>query len=927
MFAMRNGPADVLLGRRREQQQLAGLFGGAREGHSGVLVLRGEAGIGKTALVDAMLARADGLRVVRSSGAESEMELAYAGVQQLCTPLLEFLDRLPKPQRTALQAALGIADADGPPDRLLVSLALLTLLAEAASHRPTVCVIDDAHWIDRASMQAMAFAARRVLADRVVILFATRRPLEPLAGLHEMKLGGLPDTEARALLERLMPGRLDDRVRENIIAEADGNPLALIELGRALGPTDLAGGYGLPQAKSVSARIEDTYLRQFRTLPEPTRTLLLLAAAEPAGEPAWLWVAADLLGIGVDAAAPAETAGLISLDGRITFRHPLVRSAIYRDAPLSERRRVHDVLGQAITDPSVAEYRAWHRAHAASAPDENLAAELVYAAKQARKRGGTAAAAAFLAEAVSATPDADLRARRAVHAAQAKLEAGALDTAGELLDLAARLTDDEAVGANVDLVRAKLAFALRRGRDGPPLLLAAAQRLSAVGSARARETYLEALMSALIVGRLAADDASSPAGIARAARAANPRPPATTGSVDKFLDGLVVRLTDGYAAAAPLLKDAVAEYLRELDAGTAEPLWHDITMRVCLDLFDIDTYNMLTVRQLDMLRTAGQLTLVSAPLATYAGACVTTGDFGKAAAALDELEVITTATNTPPHRVIGPYLAAYRGQDRPCLDAAAATIKESTARGEGTDVTVALYATAILHIGLGQYPQALAACRAGLDYDDLGMGVYLLVETIEAAARCGESAAATDALTRLCERADASGTDTALGVAARSRALTGDAADPEALDAEFRTALTHLERSPAVVYRARTHLVYGEWLRRVNRRAEARFQLRTAYDAFSDMGAEGFAARARRELQATGEPVHKRTNHHGGTALTLTTQERHITRLVREGYTNSEIGAQLFISPRTVEWHLGRIFAKVGVTSRRELRTAAVDLI
>lgn len=926
MFAMPNGPADVLLGRRLEQQQLAGLLGGAREGHSGVLVLRGDAGIGKTALVDAMLAQADGLRVVRSSGVESEMEMAYAGVQQLCAPLLEFLDRLPKPQRTALQTALGIADGDGPPDQLLVSLALLTLLAEAASHRPTVCVIDDAHWIDRASMQAMAFAARRVLADRVVILFATRRPLEPLAGLHEMKLGGLPDTEARALLEHLMPGRLDDRVRENIIAEADGNPLALIELQRALGPTDLAGGYGLAQAKSVSARIEDTYLRQYHALPEQTRTLMLLAAAEPAGEATWLWSAAARLGIGVDAAVPAETVGLISLDGRIRFRHPLVRSAIYRDAPLSERRRVHDVLGQAITDPSAAEYRAWHRAHAAPAPDEHLASELIYAAERARKRGGTAAAAAFLAEAAKATPDPDLRARRALQAAQAKLEAGALDTARELLDLAARLTDDDIVGANIDLVRAKLAFAVRRGRDGPPLLLAAAQRLSAVGNAMARDTYLEALMSALIVGRLAVDDASSPAGIARTVRGAPQTGPAT-GSVSKFLHGLAVRLTDGYAAAAPLLKDAVAEYLRELDDGTAVPLWHDITMRVCLDLFDIDTYNMLTIRQLDMVRAAGQLTLVTAPLATYAGACVTTGDFGKAAAALDELEVIAIATNTPPHRVIGPYLAAYRGQDKRCLKDAYATIKESTVRGEGTDVTVALYATAILHNGLAQYPQALAACTAGLEYDDVGMGIYLLVESIEAASRCGETAAAAEALARLSERADASGTDTALGIAARSRALVGDASDPAATDAEYRAALTHLERSPALVYRARTHLVYGEWLRRANRRAEARVQLRTAYDLLSDMGAEGFAARCRRELQATGDPVQRRTDHQGGPAIALTTQERHITRLVREGYTNSEIGAQLFISPRTVEWHLGRIFAKVGVTSRRELRTAAAELI
>lgn len=925
MFAMHTRPVHVLLGRRREQQQLAGLLGGAREGHSAVLVLRGDAGIGKTALVDAVLAQGGEFRVIRSSGAESEMELAYAGIQQVCAPLAELFGRLPKPQRTALEVALGISEGSEPPDQLLVGLALLTLLAEAGTHQPTVCVIDDAHWIDRASMQALAFAARRLLADRVVVLFATRRPVESLAGLHELVLGGLSDDDAAALLELLLPGRLSDRARASIIAESGGNPLALIELHSALGPAELAGGYGLAQAKSVSSRIELTYLQQFRTLPLPTRTLLLIAAAEPAGEPAWLWDAASRLGIGVDAAAPAEIAGLVSLNGRIRFRHPLVRSAIYGNAPLSERRRVHEALGWAITDPPAAEYRTWHRAHAASAPDENLAAELVYAAEQARKRGGIAAAAAFLAEAVGATPDPEMRARRALQAAQAKLEAGALDTAGELLDRAAALTDDESVNANADLVRAKIAFAVRRGRDGPPLLLAAAQRLSSVGSAMTRETYLEALMSALIVGRLAAHYASSPVSIARAAEPHLPAAGTATGSVDKFLAGLVVRLTDGYAAAAPLLKDAVAEYLRELDGGTAAPHWHDITMRVCLDLFDLDTYNMLTIRQLDMLRASGQLTLVTAPLATYAGMCVTVGEFGKAAAALDELEVIATATNTPPHRVIGPYLAAYRGQDKRCLEDADATIKESTTRGEGTDVTVALYATAILHNGLAQYSLALAACTTALEYDDIGMGVYLLVETVEAATRCGETAVAADALARLTLRAHASGTGTAHGVAARSRALAADASDPEAIDAEYRSALTHLKSSAAVVYRARTHLVYGEWLRRVSRRAEARIQLRIAYDMFADMGAEGFAARARRELQATGEPVHKRTDQHG-TPVALTAQERQITRLVREGYTNSEIGAQLFISPRTVEWHLGRVFAKVGVSSRRELRTAPVDL-
>jgi DNA-binding CsgD family transcriptional regulator len=921
MFAMRaDAHPGAFVGRRREQQLLAGLLGGAREGHSGVLVVRGEAGIGKTALIDAVIGQAVEFRAIRCSGAESEMELAYAGVQQVCAPLTKLLDRLPKPQRAALETVLGLAESGAAPDPLLVGLAVLTLLAEAGSQQPTVCVIDDAHWVDAASVQALAFAARRLLADRVVMLFAARHHVDQLSGLPELVLGGLSDSDARALLSALMPGRLSDSARESILAESGGNPLALRELHGALSPVELAGGYGLAEAKSISGRIEDTYLRQFHALPEPTRLLLLIAAAEPTGELPWLWAAAARLGIGVDAAAPAERARLLTFDGRVRFRHPLVRSAIYGDAPLADRRRVHDALAHVISGRNTADHRAWHRARSAEVPDEDIAVELVAAAEQARARGGVAAAAAFMSEAVAATPDRTRRARRALAAAETNLDAGALDKAGRLLDLAAELTDDDWIGAHVELMRAKVAFAAHRGRDGPPLLLAAATRLNTVDASLARETYLEALMSSLIVGRLPADETSSPATIARAARAAVPAR-ASSRSVDMLLDGLVIRLTDGYVAGAPLLKAGIAEYAREAAAKTAQPRWHDITMRVCLDLFDLDNYTALTKSQLEMLRAAGKLTQIASPLSTYAGLCVTGGEFGKAAAALDELDLIAAATDTPPHRVIGPYLAAYRGRQKECLESAEATIEASTVRGEGTDVTVARYAVAILHIGLAQYPEALSASLYGLEYDDVGMANYLMIETIEAAARCGETPLASEVLDELSQRAKASGTDTALGLEARSRALIAGDADA---DVEFRRALDHLQRSPAVVYRARTHLAYGEWLRRVSRRADAQAQLRTAHDMFDAMGAEGFAARARRELQAAGEKVRQRGQ---GTMTPLTTQERHITRLAREGYTNSEIGAQLFISARTVEWHLGRIYAKLGVTSRRELRSVALQLV
>jgi len=908
----------VLLGRRREQHQLAGLLAGARNGDSGVLVLRGDAGIGKTALIESMLARASDLRVIHVNGAESEMELTYAGLQQVCAPLLGLLDRLPKPQRGALTVALGLVEGDGAPDQLLVGLALLTLLAEAGSQQPTVCVIDDAHWVDRASMAALAFAARRLLADRVITVFGTRQPIDLLNGLPELTLLGLDDSDARTLLAAVVPGRLSERARESIIGESAGNPLAILELNRALTPGELAGGYGLARAKSISGRIEDTFLQQFRKLPSPTRTLLLIAAAEPTGELSWLWAAGRCLGIDVNAAAPAEMAGLMSLDDRIRFRHPLVRSAIYGNATLAERRRAHDALAQVITDSRAADHRAWHRAHAAEAPDEDIALELEIAAEQAQARGGTAAAAAFLAQAVEATPDPGQRAHRAMHAAQAKLDAGALDNAARLLERAAELSGDETVGAHVDLLRAKLAFAARRGRDGPPLLLAAAQRLAPVDAALARETYLEALMYSMIVGRFSADERFSPVNVAREAKLA----PAAVGpptAVDLLLDGLIARYTDGYVAAAPLLKRAIAAFLRDDDA-VVDPRWHNITNRVSLDLFDQDAYNLLTIQQLEKLRAAGELTVLPIALWTYAGLRVGTGHIATVAATLEEAEAITTATGVAPQTSLEPYIAAYRGQEKLCLDSAKSTIAGASSRGEGMEVTVAHYAVAILHNGLGNYSRAVDASQAGLKDDDYGLVGYLLPELIEGATRCGENAFARDALARLTERAKASGTPTALGVAARSKALVGDG---DSANDDYLEAIEHLENSPVAVFLARAHLVYGEWLRRANRRAEARTQLRTAYDMFLTMGIDGFATRTSRELAATGEIVPK---HVTGTAIMLTAQERHITRLVREGHSNLEIGAQLFISPRTVEWHLSRIFAKLDVKTRRGLRALAIDL-
>jgi DNA-binding CsgD family transcriptional regulator len=873
------------------------------------LVLRGEAGIGKTALLNDVLSTAADLRTISLSGAESEIELAYAGVQQLCAPLLGHIDRLPEPQKNALRVALGLHEGPAP-DRLLVGLAVLTLLGEAAGERPTICIVDDAQWVDRASLQALTFAARRLLADPMVMIFAARTPGagHELAGLPELNVSGLADVDARALL----PGPMDETVRENILAEAGGNPLALLELNRALTPARLAGGYGLAAAKPLVTRIEQTYGQRLRELPPQTRMLLLLAAAEPTGEPAWLWAAAARLGVGADDGVPAEQSGMVTVNNRLRFRHPLVRSAIYRNATQSERRQAHAALAEVISGPVADEHRAWHRAHATRAPDEAVAADLVQSADRARRRGGSAAAAAFLAHAVELTPDPVRRAERALAAALSKLDAGDPEAAARLLTAVAG-ADDELLSARMDLLRAKIAFAAQRGRDAPPLLLAAAQRLHPVDAALARDAYLEALVAAMIVGRLHSNDGSAAAIAAAARQAPPPSGPAT--AADLFLDGLVVRLTEGHAAAAPLLQRAITQYLKEDEAGIADPRSHDITLRVLLDLFDQDTYSSLNARQLELLRAAGELTVLPAALTTYAGVCVTAGDFTQAADLLEQSDAISTATGAPPHRSIQTYLAACRGQEQLGKDLAAATIQDATARGEGSEITVVLFALAILHNGLGQYDEAFAACTSALEYDDVGMYGHLLNEMVEAAARSGKTSIAEAAAAQVIERAEATGTATALGYSARAKALLSAGL---AAEHEYRSAITELEKSPLKVMTARTHLIFGEWLRRENRRAEARNELRVAHEMFLQMGANGFAERTRRELQAAGEPLRKERS--DKSTATLTTQESYIARLAGEGYTNSEIASHLFISPRTVEWHLSRIFAKLGVASRRELR-------
>jgi DNA-binding CsgD family transcriptional regulator len=892
-----------------------------RVDESAVRVLRGAAGVGKTALLDYVAERASGCRVARVAGVESEMELAFAGLHQLCAPILDGLDRLPAPQRDALRVAFGLHGGETP-DRFLVALAALSILADAAERQPLVCLVDDAQWLDRASAQALAFVARRLLAERIAIVFSVREPSNSseLAGLPELVVEGLADHEARLLLASVMQGRLDPQVRDRIIAETHGNPLALLELPRGLTPAELAGGFGLPDVMPLATRIEQSFLRRLDSPPRETQRLLLVAAAEPVGDVTLLWRAAEHLGIGPDAVAPAESAGLIALGARVRFRHPLVRSAVYRAASAQDRRQVHRALAEATDRAADPDRRAWHLAHAAAGLDEAVAAELERSADRARRRGGIAAAAAFLERAAELTPDPARRGTRALAAAQAKLEAGSRDAAEELLEVAEMCPIDDLQRARLARLRAEIVFALRRGKDAPPLLLHAAAQLEALDPAAARETYVEAVGAAMFASRLYADS-----GVRKAAETARNAPPPLQPprSIDLVLDGMATWFTERPSVGAPPLRLALEAFRNEaLDGHEATMRWlllYPVVQVVTLfALWDDDAFHALATRAVRLAREIGALTILPAALVQLSGVHLYGGDFAAASAAVQEADAIALATGNADVVNGGLVLGAWRGVEAEALALITAGVESATVRGEGLVLAMVGYARSVLYNGLGRYEAGLEAAERGIEHD-AHVG-WSLAELVEAATRSGKPEVASAALSRLEERARAAGTDWALGVLARSLALMSEGEDA---DACYSEAIERLERTRIRVELARARLLYGEWLRRDGRRVDARDQLRTAHEMFSRFGAEAFAERARRELLATGETARKRTDE---TREALTPQEAQIARLAADGQTNHEIGAQLFISPRTVEYHLRKVFPKLDISSRKELRNALTTL-
>ncbi|MCL1870371.1 MAG: AAA family ATPase [Promicromonosporaceae bacterium] len=907
-------------GRQAEREAIERLVASARDGRSAVLLVRGEAGMGKTSLLEHAQSAGDGFRVLRTVGVEAEGGFVFAGLHRLCAPVLDHLDALPAPQRTALSVALGRESGERP-DPFLVGLATLSLLAETSAERPLLCLVDDAQWLDTISLQTIAFAARRLEAEPVALVVALREPArgEPgrvLAGLPDLTLSGLPDADARALLSAEVRAPLDDTVRDRIVAEARGNPLALRELARHAGPAGLAGGFGLPDALSVPERIEEEFRRQAADLPPAARLALLVAAAEPTGDLALFWRAATRLGIEALDAETAQAGGLLDLGTRVRFAHPLARSAVYRAAAPADRRRVHAAIASATDATTGRDRRTWHEAQAVLGTDEQIAADLQLAAGRARALGGPGAAAVFLERSAELTPDPAGRAARTLDAAFAKHEAGAAAAALDLLAVATAGPLDALRRARAELLRARVVAHTSRGNEALGPMLGAAALLAPLDAELSRDTYLDAVDAAMMAGRFARG--GGVVGVAEAALGA-PAPPAAPRPADLLLDGLVAYHLRGYAAAVPALRHAQRAFAERTPGpadGTLRRRW--LACHTAMALWDDTLLHTLAADLVEHARRAGEVTSLPIALNFQAAVLVHAGEPGRVADLLDEADGILGATRGAPIVHTRLIDAAWRGDRDEALALSRTSVEAGTRRGEGTALSIADYALAVLHNGLGDHTAALEAAERARDAGEMVHASLALPELVEAAVRCGRPGRAAGAVAELESQARATGSPWALGVAARCRALTTDGADADDL---FRESVAQLSGTRMRAHLARTRLLYGEHLRREGRRRDAREQLRAAHEQLSLAGPGGFAARAAAELRVTGE--HPRTRA-AQPVDNLTAQELRIARLVATGATSKEAGARLFLSPRTVDAHLRSIFPKLGITSRRQLRD--VDL-
>lgn len=911
------GLATKLTGRHEECRVLEQLLAAVRQGASRALVLRGDPGVGKTALLRHLMDRATGFRIAHARASQDGTGSTLTALRELTASMLEHLDALPVGQRDALSAAL-VADSGAGPNHFLLALAAQGLLTAAAEHQPLLCVIDDYQRIDRGSGRALAFAARRLETGSVGIVFATRNRSDDLRGLPELVVGGLSEHDAKALLDAALTAPLDPDIRDQLVGEARGNPLALLDLARGASPAAMAGGFGLPVGPPLPPGFRASFGRRLALFPPESRRLALLAAADPTGEPRLLWRAARGLAIPSSAAAPLARAGLLEVGARARFLDPLARSAAYLAASASERRRAHRALAEAIDPETDPDRRAWHMARSVSGPDEEVADQLESSAPRAQVRGGLLASAAFLRRAAELTADPNRRARRILSAAVAARDSGMFETVVELLASVDMAALDARSVIECERLRGQIAFDEGRVADAARLLSEASRRYESIDGDLARETLLQAVGAATWAGDLTGlstlRSATAVAGTSRRAHAGE-RP------VDALLDAYAIRLTDGYAKAERGLREALRKVLNAdvTPAGTGPWLWlagSRIGGILAVELWDIELAQELAERHALVARRSGALVHLQYALNFGGWIRLVAGDLVAATRMVDEDLAIADATG---NRAVGYTklaLAAWSGQEDATYQLVEAARASAAVTGMGSMLTYASYAASLLDNGLGRHDSARVAAIEAFTRDQVGYGPLVLPELAEAAARAGDIAMLREAAAWISARTGARTTPWMLGIEARVHALMGAGATAER---HYRESIEHLNRAPIRVELARGHLLYGEWLRRQRRRSDARKELRTAYRMLAHMGIEAFAQRARRELAALGEtfgPLGAQP------PKGLTAQELKIAQLARLGFSNPEIAARLFISPRTVQYHLRKVFGKLGISSRSELAYA-----